>query len=445
MAACRGAARHETYCQYNPMSSHHVRVADICAELRHCSVIGLTGTRQRAQDTMVTSMNVDGLYVVQAGWKARGASHAGVAICFSKKHHKQLQLVNISYPEDPCIAGRILCVRSKRPHSDILFIAMYLPPQAKNSVQTSQKILNYLQLVLNKLPQRCVPIIMTDANARMGLEMHAGCQRPIVTSAVGDYGRMITNANGRLLLKFMESNNLLAYNTTQPTRPTFYSGTFSSASHIDFILGPWNLSDHIVFARTHVCSGRRLQIVDCAADVDHFPVVCKFKAQTLQYSGDNTVCRWDYAKLARSLSKGENCEGFFNKVRAGLVSRRVDIEDASANRDVDTQYAVIHSLIADAARAEYVADSPGNDDLRRTRRTLLEDRRRARLRCKHGLGHARCSIQMPDLHTMFQSWRVIAKLLQTQRAIVKHNNEQKLIDSETFKHELNAAFQRCQH
>ena len=98
--------------------------------------------------------------------------------------------------------------------------------------------------------------------------------------------------------------------------PSFYSGSQAGrASRIDFIAAPAAayrgavVFNPVVYSR----SGRRLQLVQAARRVDHYPVGLALRSQTQYYLQSQEV-RIDRDALVKCVIKGERREEFFQHV-----------------------------------------------------------------------------------------------------------------------------------
>ena len=286
VGACLLSGMRELVVSYNCMSLKQCgRLSDIHSELHKTSVLCLQGTRRAADPQhAVEYTHVDGRNVFESGYGPRSNKHAGVSISLAASKHKREELTHVAWPKDPCLAGRGLAVRSRRLTSDITFICAYVPPQASGKPHNiAVKLYDWVAQVLNKLPARTLPVLCLDANAWTGLD---GSGVALHSAAIGPFDSAKENTNGRIFREFLERFYLVAVNTMVGAGPTYFSGTFETASRIDYICVPqgWWWSKLVQKPQVFMREGDRLQLVGCARRVDHRPVGAWLFTSDLQYS-----------------------------------------------------------------------------------------------------------------------------------------------------------------
>ena len=95
----------------------------------------------------------------------------GIDACRVSSDH----IVRVEHPADKSIHGRGGFVRIKQGTSvDIGVFCLYFPPSTSpRAIDHCQRLYSWAGRVLDSLPHRCTPIVLTDANARMSMHMRA--------------------------------------------------------------------------------------------------------------------------------------------------------------------------------------------------------------------------------------------------------------------------------
>eukprot|EP00959_Pyramimonas_sp_CCMP1952_P290239 6070787-Pyramimonas_sp.AAC.1 len=80
--------------------------------------------------------------------------------------------------------------------------------------------------LLGELPARTVPVILMDANARVG---------SVNSSSIGLCNADTENTNGLMFREMLEEHHLDAINTFFDCSPTYYHGDGISTARVDYI------------------------------------------------------------------------------------------------------------------------------------------------------------------------------------------------------------------
>jgi hypothetical protein len=109
------------------------------------------------------------------------------------------------------LAGRAGALRIKHRKGIFLLVVMYMP--SAHSVAANEiacQLWSWLHSLLDSLPRRSMPSVLTDANARLG---SIQLRTPEGQLQIGSYGHLLDNSPGRRMRNFLETSNLVAVNT----------------------------------------------------------------------------------------------------------------------------------------------------------------------------------------------------------------------------------------
>ena len=103
--------------------------------------------------------------------------------------------------------GRAGAIRLKRGDVDFLVVNVYAPvnPHLQKDKQYIVRLWAWVGHVLSLAPARCVPVLCTDANARLG----RGTRVP----SVGTFDAVAENFNGEQLRELLTEHHMVATNT----------------------------------------------------------------------------------------------------------------------------------------------------------------------------------------------------------------------------------------
>eukprot|EP00969_Alexandrium_andersonii_P210229 9286935-Alexandrium_andersonii.AAC.1 len=87
------------------------RLTDVLQGMRGCQVIGMQGTRVPQHGTPVQQSRLQGFHHFDSGYHPASNKHAGVSLSFSCRFFAPSDFYAFAFPEEPCLAGRLLSVR----------------------------------------------------------------------------------------------------------------------------------------------------------------------------------------------------------------------------------------------------------------------------------------------------------------------------------------------
>ena len=137
-----------------------------------------------------------------------------------------------------------------------------------------RRLWRYLTTFLDRLPERCMPIIFMDGNAHIGYERGAEGVRIPVSDRLygGDYPEMV-NSNGTMFLEFLQHHRMCAANTFYPVGPTFFGPPpYCSKTRVDYIAIPQSRVRAIKSCAIPWPQAERLQTIMAPGIRDHVPV-----------------------------------------------------------------------------------------------------------------------------------------------------------------------------
>ena len=162
---------------FNPQNALGDRLTDILRQSNKAriSVLGLPGTKRKHNVKLEDKYQFWqelGYAVYDFGWVNKSQCHAGCTIAISKYVARDMKVVWVYVPhmkQQSRIVGRFGAVRLKSATHDICPIVLYLPPftSMRNKSIYSQ-LLKFLDKFLARLPGRTIPMLFTDANAKVG-------------------------------------------------------------------------------------------------------------------------------------------------------------------------------------------------------------------------------------------------------------------------------------
>ena len=209
---------------YNPLSiKQPERLAHIIREFQWHSVIALQGTA-RGTDLECEQYSVGTHMVFEWGKRSQDKA-AGVLLAIRRKLFTPRNVVRVFLPPK-AYQGRVGAVRLKRGDIDICPITVYIPvePHTQHAKSYNERLWTWISDFISKLPGRCIPLLLMDANGRLG---------SIADDAVGDADAQRENFNGRLMRATLGAQHMFAVNTFHAA-----GNTFLPESRVDYICLP---------------------------------------------------------------------------------------------------------------------------------------------------------------------------------------------------------------
>eukprot|EP00969_Alexandrium_andersonii_P293278 12963119-Alexandrium_andersonii.AAC.1 len=110
-----GVQRYERHTSYNVLSlRRQSRIEDISSELAGSAVLALQGTRLPHGVQPVETVHARSHVFVSAGYGRKSNKHSGVMLGFSRRAFKEEHIHAVAWPQDECLRGRGLMVRTRR-------------------------------------------------------------------------------------------------------------------------------------------------------------------------------------------------------------------------------------------------------------------------------------------------------------------------------------------
>ena len=312
--------------------------------------MGLQGT-QCTTTLPVEQTSQDGFHVFHWGRAPGKAGRpTGVALCASKRALPASSIREVWVPPES-VRGRLGMVRFKTPRVDVAVVVGYAPcePQCQKDQAGVNTFWRVLCGLLSRLPARCTPLLLLDANGKLGVRCDplAGLTG-LPDSHVGPCQPDRENYNGSQLASMLRLHGLSAINTFFNAGHTFFhnSGTFSS--RIDYICCPVELRAATSKCEVWYRAGDALQLINTNSPRDHRPVVACLPLG-LHFTGQPASRRvlWDHDALNRCVIYGERRHEFVSEVESKLW--HLDPEHLACHHNPDVLYEALRGCVRDVA------------------------------------------------------------------------------------------------
>ena len=242
-------------------------------------------------------------------------------------------------------------VRFKTSRLDVAVVVGYAPcePQNQQDQARARTFWHVLSQKLSELPARCTPLLLLDANGKLG--MRADVPGGLVGRADAQVGLCQPdreNFNGTLLASMLRLHSLSAVNTFVDAGHTFFHNSGAFSSRIDYICCPVALRAAASKCEVWYRAGDALQLINTNSPRDHRPVVACLPLG-LHYHGRPTSKRvlWDHDALNRCVIHGDRRQEFITEVESQLQA--VDARHLACNHNPDVLYEALHSKVRDVA------------------------------------------------------------------------------------------------
>lgn len=390
-ARCTGVAPLEmtrrllaSACVYNPLSVLQAgRLADIQRVLRANAVLVLPSTRLRQSLAgPVRRVRHGPFSSYDFGYSARGNRSSGCMLslrgdCFPDATH-----VMVDYPKDVRIQGRGGVVRTRDAVHDVAWIVAYIPPTFDGKqAAIFDNVLAWVQHVIDHLPARRSPVLLTDANVRLGYLHGPHGVHPIRSHAFV-HPTVVKNASGTRFREMLEHEHLQAASTST-TVPTFYSMTVAGVtSTIDYICVPvsWVDAKRIHEVQVMQRQGDRLQLIHSLDRRDHHPVRIRIEIQ-LALAPREESQRWDRDARMQGVLKGTRRNELMGALNAKCTDDAVVWQALRSQSSPSVMYDHLSAMLRDAAFSVYGATGTNHSSRRqyvKRRDAALEARRELR-------------------------------------------------------------------
>ena len=285
-----------TACQHGRLSHtilYPSRLQQILQEFKWYSFVGLQGTQKRT-DHAVVQYHCGSHMVFEWGCTA-GDKAAGVLLAIRSRLSQSRNVVRVHTPPIQ-FQGRVGAVRLRRGDADF-----YVPVERHSQAQRSynERLWAWVQHLVDSLPNRCVPVLLLDANGRTS---------SVGSDAVGLAQPQRKNFNGSL------HHDLFAVNTFFPAGDTYY-GCFARNGRIDYVCLPQTMRPRVRQCCVLHAAGDRLQIIPSPGKREHRPLLVCFEHE-LTYTAGAVGPMWDPMRLAQSVLQGQSREPFLAAVEA---------------------------------------------------------------------------------------------------------------------------------
>ena len=245
------------------------------------SVVLLTGTRiiNTSMQDPYYNEKINGFLIFHFGYVTMANKCAGVSIALLECLFPLSCIVGVWGPKNRRTMGRWGAVRCKQGNdNDACFIVAYFPPaisQKKNRIIFDAMLLE-IQLFLDALPARCIPVLGGDLNARFGFERDIrGCWRPSAKPCIGDVARENENLAGSLLRPQLAKRNLSLINTSWDAGDTYFDPNSTHKSRIDYLVLPNEFitdPNRISCCKVFHKEGAQMQKIQSRFRADHRPL-----------------------------------------------------------------------------------------------------------------------------------------------------------------------------
>ena len=181
----------------------------------------------------------------------------GLALAFSHRAVRRggIQMIKLPSPELG-ISGRAAAIRVRRRQQyDFCIFSLCWPTGVRQNESGFRSLASWIGTVLQDLPGRCLPILCGDFNAKFTYDASRG--------SVGPCGEQVASPSwlSRIWLDVADRFQLVAANTFAPAGagPTWFSGSGTTSSRIDYIWAPANLLHQISYRSVWLRTGIALQ------------------------------------------------------------------------------------------------------------------------------------------------------------------------------------------
>ena len=340
---------------YNALSLVQTRrLRHILSELRWNSIVCIQGTQRRTNEQVV-QYTIPGFNIIEWGCSTHSGKSAGLVIAVRNKLFSFKHMVRVFTPPEEFI-GRAGAIRLKRGDVDFLVVNVYAPvnPHLQKDKQYIVRLWAWVGRVLSLAPARCVPVLCTDANARLG----RGTRVP----SVGTFDAVAENFNGEQLRELLTEHHMVATNTFFPAGDTYF-GNFGRNSRIDYVCIPQSMLQAVERCNVLYAQGKRLQLIPAVGKRDHMPVQCVFRHKLL-FELRDSASGWDTDALAQGVLQGFKREQLLAECEKELG--KVDVS-SYANQSPDAIWGVVNAAVLHAAKSCYAVQRKHIDDPEDTR------------------------------------------------------------------------------
>jgi exonuclease III len=367
----------------------------------------LQGTQRKTQASVETYRTGTHL-IYEWGFTPASGKAAGVIIALRAKLFQPDHVVRVYTPPAE-FQGRAAALRLKRGDVDFLVVNVYVPinPRTHDERTYIQRLWAWTDNLLSQMPHRCVPLIFTDANARVG--------KGPASDSIGTCQPVTENHNGKALRELLTKHCFSAINTFHDAGDTYF-GQFGNNSRIDYICLPTSMAGRVLRCQVLYAAGKRLQLIPSAGKRDHMPLQIVFKHKhTFHHSPSNFT--WDRPGLARGVLAGYKRQDFLSLCEAKL--RDYSLEDHQ-EQPPDDVWRIINTCVQEAGQQVYARPhkhtlaptdtQQAHEDMVVQRSHLVSLPRPQRLSQV-----VRGVFSLDEISAIFRQWRALAKFWKARR------------------------------
>eukprot|EP00929_Paragymnodinium_shiwhaense_P097914 TRINITY_DN59487_c0_g2_i1.p1 TRINITY_DN59487_c0_g2~~TRINITY_DN59487_c0_g2_i1.p1 ORF type:complete len:228 (-),score=29.06 TRINITY_DN59487_c0_g2_i1:11-619(-) len=171
---------------YNPQCANsNLRIDTILNYWHTTDIIALVGTKRRATGSAEASTETRcGFELFHFGWEDKAQQHAGITLAIKSKLLSKARIVQVVSP----VQGRVAGLRFKGAQADTLLLAAYPPPYTtKINKDMVKKVWAAVDKTIAATGHRCCPVLLCDANARIGLRRAGNGWEPDNADEVGGF------------------------------------------------------------------------------------------------------------------------------------------------------------------------------------------------------------------------------------------------------------------
>ena len=418
---------------YNPYVCRTAyRREQIVRELVHSHIIGIPGTctSQDAVGIPVSQTQVGTHLWIEWGRRAgRAEQAAGVAIALRRNVFHDRNVRQVYQPPEE-LAGRFGAVRLVRGDVDLCAIVVYQypephPPNTDAQRRQAKRLWMYVAAFLDRLPHRCLPVLLLDANGHTGLHRHEGGFAHINSEAVGQADAALENFNGSEFRQLLELHHLAAINSFHPCGPTYY-GTTGRGTRVDYICLPQTRLHNVSRCYIQKARAYRLQWHACAGLRDHVPLTVVFEHGLHYQSRKHDFHRQlDRDSLAQDALQGVRRPQFLADVEIACEQALQKLELPVLQRPT-VVFQALHDALAQATKLHYSGGAKTKCDRPADTREALFHTQAAKTCLVQTVLPAASRDSLQFLANLLQQWKRLAAFWRARRAsdvLVKRDRE----------------------
>ena len=321
------------------------------------TIFGLQSTGVRNK----TFQDTEGPYFLQRvdhysivhfpGCGNRDCNATGVAIGFDNHVVTEKSINQIDFAEGD-LQGRAAIIRFKRKGFYDIAVCSHYSFLQRNATDKEriQRLNGWVCEKFARLPKRCLPILLSDANGRLGINSSTLCGSP----CTGIWGGIKENWAGTQYRNMLQSLELAAINTLRPSMcgPTWFSKQY--ATRPDYVAVPPRFLVNVVSAYVDYQSAFILQLANTTYLFDHAPLVFRFSYVDWHFDPAWNIIargRWSRSVVEAFAANPSAKEQFVCQLEKS--TQQQEVQDAfevwSRFGFVDQCWELLNSLIDNAA------------------------------------------------------------------------------------------------